>query len=377
MEEYQVKMNLRKSRAKKFLENETTLFTLLFCLTLYGVLQQAVRICFKLFNSDKVSLGLPDVADVRRAEKRRRGKQEEGPPEPGSEQERSRYTLGDLKKVSMSIINYLWMCMLGPIEAGRFWIAAAFWPASQNVSSMYKTMSADFLRAMSGLKWRILGNLTSSPYVLLQMASENCSSETREAFTEKFLDEKPCCLDPYWGRPVHSEVETAFQTGGIGSAAQILMQHVAKFSAEARAVSVREEQLHAVQRKFAGGFNAKARPFVVQSAQTVLATASKHHAARKVRRLDQNVKQWRQLKQAVRRGKVVHPRAKQYGSAFFTFASVKVRQGSTKTRAELRAEWASLPDREKDDWTLRHKAKVALQRRAKEQAIIVQTYIEP
>ena len=81
VEEYRVKMNLRKSRAKKFLENETTLFTLLFCLTLYGVLQQAVRICFRLFNSDKVSLGLPDVADVKRAERRRRGKQEEGPPE--------------------------------------------------------------------------------------------------------------------------------------------------------------------------------------------------------------------------------------------------------------------------------------------------------
>ena len=360
-------MALRKSRSKKFLEDPATGFTLLFCLVLHSLLERPVQVCFRLYDADKRGLRIPTVTNSKANQWRRhRGKQTETLPPPDVELEKQ-YTLADLKRVSLTVTDYLWATFLRPLPASRFFVPTVFWPEGRDQGEMFKVMTADMLKAAAGIKFRICLRYASPPYVLLDLIGD-ISEDTRDMLTQKFLELRACCLDPFWGKPVQDHVRTVLEDRGERAAAKILTDFVKKVATESRGVSLREENLHAIQKKFAGGWHAKARPFPQQCAQSVLAVAARNYAACKLYHKKEHVNvQWSHCKKTIRQGKIRHLRPRQFGSAVFSYVSAQMHRGRQQTVAQFRAEFKALSAADRALWVQRHKSQVALRRRAEHQ----------
>ena len=364
MDAYRQNMALRKKRSKKFLDEPTTTFSLLFCLTLHSILELPVKVCFRLYNADKEGMKIPTIPEKNKRHnlaRRCRVKQSEvlDVPDLDCLSEERAYTIADLKRVSSSVVAYMWDSLTRPLPMSRFNVAAVFWPEDQGRDQMFKCMTTDMLRSVAGIRWRIFDRYDSIPYVLLQMLPETCSWETRQVLTKKFCDMSACCLDSGWGRPVQKHILQVLDAEGEDAAVSRLLTLVSKFSQECRGVSLREENLHALQKRFAGGWRGKARPFAYQSAQTVLAISGRNFAAR---RLFSPLPSWKATKKLFRKGQIVHTRPKQYGSALFTFMAVKLQSGSRQTKHELRCAWKAMTVEEKHPWVVRHKSQVARRR---------------
>ena len=236
---------------------------------------------------------------------------------------------------------------------------------------MFQYMTRQLLRALAALKWRVGYKFQNAPYRLLDMVREDCSKETQNILTEKFLDMPNCCLSPFWGRPVKDDVLSSLERAGDEGvdAAVLLRHHVESFQKQSRGVTIREEHQHAMQRTFAGGWRSKARSFWQQAAQAVLANSSKNHFARRqglVRKA--KLKDWAALKKAVRKRRIIHRRPRQCGNAMFFYVSTKMSQGGPKTKEELCAEWKTLPAAEKQTWKNRQQLSVFRKRQAQRAA---------
>lgn len=362
-------MTKRKGRAKKFLADLTTPFTLLFCLCLHSLLERPVKVCFQLYDADKKALNVPAVSSgssKNTFRRRCKGKQKQMLQDPEICLTEAS-TVADLKVIAQSVTKYIWATFTQPLECSRFVVPTVFWPESRSEDEMFKTMTSAMLKAASGIKFRIFNRFAAAPYVLLPMVAEGSSAETRRIMTEKFLSMKQCCLDALWGRPVQLRIQKELDDAGEDAAACMLAGLVHKVAKECRGVSLREENLHALQKKFAGGWRAKARPFVQQCAQTVLAISAKNHAAcRLYSKVPSQMKAWHQKKAVVRKNVIKHPRPKQFGRPVFTYVATRLQQGSQLTRQQLRNEWQSLSDADKELWTHRHKSQVAQRRHAKQ-----------
>ena len=341
---------------------------------MYFLLEVPVRICFQLFDADARGLGIPNAKEEEKANKRRRLPFKGAndlllPPVDKSKPA----TLPDLLQRSMKVVDYIWRALECPLEATVFEVAAAYWPAEEGKDRMFKSMSADMLKAVAGIKWRICYKFHNPPYCLLDMLSESCTPDTKQASTRKFCEMRSCCLDPFWGRPIKDSVlQEADQDSNLShDEADALERHVRQFARECRGASIREEHLHAAQKKFSGGATFKARSFLQQSAQTVLAVSSKNFIARRhqlqKRRI---VTEWQGKKKTLRKGKVRHARPKQLGNPSFSYVAHRLGQGSKKSHAELRQEFKDLSAADKEAWVWRHQTKAARKRQAQAAAEI-------
>ncbi|CAE7247228.1 unnamed protein product [Symbiodinium sp. CCMP2592] len=369
---FRASMTLRKSRAKKFLEDPTSLFSLLCTLCMNFLLDVPMRVCFKLFDADKEGLDIPNRQKEERPRKCRRlrckGAQAFQIPQID---ETKQYTLLDINSSSLRVVDYVWKALEAPLELTVLQVPAVFWPQTRGTDDMFQYMTRQLLKALAALKWRVGYKFQNAPYRLLDMVREDCSKETQSILTEKFLDMPDCCLSPFWGRPVKDDVLSSLERAGDEAVdpAVLLKNHVENFKKQTRGVTIREEHQHAMQRTFAGGWRAKARSFWQQAAQAVLANSSKNCFARRqglVRKA--KLKEWASLKRAVQKRRIIHSRPRQCGNAMFFYASTKMSQGGPKTKDELFAEWKSLPAAEKQNWKNRQQLSVIRKRQAKRAA---------
>ena len=369
MDGFRKSMALRKSRSKKFLEEATSLFTLLFSLAMNFLLNGPLKTCFLLFDADKEGLGIPNHPKEEDPKKYRRVRHKgaEALQLPELDEDRQ-YTLTDLHSSCLKVVDYLWKALEAPLELTILQVPAMYWPASRPDADMYRYMTGDMLRSLGGLKWRVCHRFYNPPHCLLSMLEPSCSHETRRNMTQKFVQMTLCCLSPAWGEPVRDDIVAAASCeseDAEGADVQVLMKHVQCFSDQSRSVSIREEHQHALQRKFAAGFNSKPRAFWQQASQTVLANSSRNFFNRQHGLVRKDLKRhWVGLKDIARTKKVVHKRPKQHGNAMFFYVGSQISLGSTKTHAELRAEWKCMSALQKQPWIWRQQTAVAKKREA-------------
>ena len=266
LDDFRRKMAVRKRRSKAFLQNPTALFKLLFGLCMNFLVDVPVKICFMLFDADKDGLGIANPQKEERRCKRRRlrckGANALHIPPIDSEK---KYDLTDLHVSSLKVVDYVWKALEAPLDLTVFQVPAIFWPEMRSSSDMFRFMSSDMLQVLAAFKWRVSYKFCNPPFCLLGMLSEGCSEEAKTCLTQKFLDMNSCCLSQFWGQPVKEELLSGIE--GEGSVpADVLQLHVSKFAKQCRAVSIREERQHAIQRTFAGGWRSKARSFWQHSA---------------------------------------------------------------------------------------------------------------
>ena len=361
LDAYRQTMALRKNRADQFLQDEESTFSLLSMLTLNLLLQRVTRVAFKLTNADKDGLGFP-----RKAEKRRRISRK-GPAGHASDadaavggHENGPRTAADLLIAARSVIRDLWKLLDTDVHESVWCVAVAYWPASQPVSSMLMTLAADMLKTLAALKFRITMRFEVPPLFFWgqRFLGDNVEDEGElDPNVQHFLRTSPCCLDPWWGRVVQKDVAAEpHDPSGL------LADHVSCFTKHARLVSVREETMHALQRKVAGGFAAKPRSFDRQAASVVLATASDHFMARGGRNLNSAHTTVKTAMTVIRKKKVTHARPRQFGNGMFAFVGEMLKQNPGSTQEHWRQVWKELPAQEREGWKARQRFKVASKR---------------
>ena len=132
-----------------------------------------------------------------------------------------------------------------------------------------------------------------------------------------------------------------------------------------RAVSSREENLHAQQRVAAGGWKAKATLFSKQAAESILRCSLDNFISRTGVLPDKAPKAVQAASKVARKRKWIHKRPRQYGNPMFQYINARKKEPDcTNTFQELRAEWASLSVEAKSRWKNQHIAKVAAHRLA-------------
>ena len=194
-------------------------------------------------------------------------------------------------------ISQLWRLLLSDVDKSILCVATAFWSAGLDASDMFTSLACDIFNQIAALKFRITQQFSSAPQSLLHLASD-VQPEQAAATLDQFQQTPMCCLDPGWARPVRVHIAQVPDPGAA------LAQHVRAYLKHNRPVSVREEKLHAVQRRMAAGVNAGARCFERQAASCVLSMASDHFAARGGRDLQSADPKVKKAMQIIRKKKL-------------------------------------------------------------------------
>ena len=173
---------------------------------------------------------------------------------------------------------------------------------------------------------------------------------------KKFLALRPCCLDPFWSKPLQEKV--AADKMEFGNA-------IKQFFASLRPVSLREEQAHTIQRLAAGGEKARAVTSVRQRASSVAFAVKRHYTARGGRNLDFAKNEVRTKYKTIQKGKrEIFERPNQMGSTmiFYVNSQFKLKGG---TRQDHKTAWQALSAEQKELWKSRHQNSVRLRRAQK------------
>ena len=320
---------------------------------------------FKLINSEREKLGFPrDGAERARHAKRRRlsmkGLEPASQPRAADVQSQ-KFSLQDILTASRGVVRDLWK-LLDCDESRSLWsVAAYFWPADQPQDEMLAALTGHSLKTLAALKFRITMKFDFPPYSLLGMSAASDVGQGDEAGepdprVEAFLRMPPCCLDPFWGQVVQSDVKNGVDSYGA------LDDYVATFEKHGRVVSLREEAAHALQRKLAGGFIAKPRAFDRQAASMVLCTAQEHFTARGGKCLKSAAHRIQNAMEVVRKKKIIHHRPKQFGSGMFAFISHQLKTHPGSSRERWRTAWKDMSLQQRSPWNARHRMAVAIRR---------------
>lgn len=351
-------MAVRKSRSLAFMRNPLSAFSLFMMLTMNLLLQNIVGVAFKLI---KVGLDMPSE----KRSKRRRLRHKASPHSPDhvedDKDDNRKYSILDVLKTTQSALQLLWRVLQCAVENSVFCVAAAFYPPEAQAprNEMYEQISSDVLKTIAGLKFRIIQRFAESPFSLVDLTQDTPEPVVRKKL-DAFLGQRKCCLDVGWSQPVQADLlkEEHDQLG-------LLLDHVDQFRKNGRSVTVREEALHAQQRRLANGFHSRPKPFPRQAAESVVAVAAANFTARGGRanlqaappRVVQGVRK-------VRKNKLKHTRPSQMGNPMLTFVSTKLRANPGTTREHWRQQWTTLPPSARTSWTLRHKTQVRQRRTA-------------
>ena len=365
LEAYAQTMRTRKSRSDAFLRDPKATFSLLSLLTLHLLIQTITQVAFKLVHSDRERLGFSrDGYEKAQHAKRRRcsmkGLQPQAAPVAADVQTPS-VSLQQLLTATRAVIRNLWKLLDGD-EARSVWsVAASYWPADQSRDELLEALTSDSLKTIAALKFRITMKFDFPPYSLLGMSAAADLGEADEAGdpdprVAAFLSTPACCLDPFWGQVVQSDVKQEVDTCGA------LSDHIAIFEKHTRAVSLREEATHALQRKLAGGFTARPRAFDRQAASMVLSTAEEHFKARGGQCLTSAEPDVQKSMELVRKKKVVHHRPKQFGSGMFAYIAHQLKIRPKTSREHWRMVWKGMTLEQKAPWTARNRMTVAVRR---------------
>ena len=368
-------MAIRKSRSDSFLKDETAAFSLLCVLSLQLLLQRITRAAFQLMHADREQLGFSRLgADLERAKRRRRcSKQAAG--EHTAESVAGRvYTLKDVLTSTRSVMKDLWALLASNVRETLWCVATSYWPPEKGSSEMFEMLTNDTLKTIAALKFRITMRFDFPPLSLLGLrvathergpapASGGQPQEVEEIDprVQGFMQTSSCCLDPFWGRVVQDALREEV------AVTEALADHVNSWEKHTRAVSVREEKEHALQRKLASGYVARPRTFHHQAAGMVLSSAAGHFHARGGRSLKSPDPVVQKAMALVRKKRVIHARPKQFGSGMFLFVSAKLKANSGTTREHWRAVWKGMNDGERSGWVARHRMAVATRRAQQKQ----------
>lgn len=351
-DEFHRAQTLRKSRAKKFLSDEMAMYSLLVALTFHHYLSCITKVGFRLMDADRRDISKEQLPQRQRQkrEKRRlrfKGAQAFHIEDPPCE-ETSKFA--DIFSSAQKVVSLFWKALTAPeaLTKSHFAIPAAFYPASRSRDDMRKQVSEDILKSIAQLKWRLLIQQLRTPYSFLDPETE-CDPTT--------LTSSPtCCLDPFWGRQVQSDLKHA------DDPVARLEGHIKAFSENARGVSHREETMHASQRVLASGWRSKAPLFRSQAAAMVCQTSLRNYTSRTGQSCQQAPKHVIQAARSARVKKITHKRPRQYGSPLFTYINSMKQEGSTLTNEELREAWKGLCHADRADWKRKHVARVATKR---------------
>ena len=350
------------------MRNPLSAFSLFNMLTMTLLLMNIVAVAFKLITSEKEALQIPSKGAEEKRKKRRRFRHKIPPDFPqvidDAEDDNRKYSLLDVLKASQSTLQLLWRMLQCTIENSVFCVAAAFYPAEAEAprDEMYRQISHDVLRTIAGLKFRIIQRFDTSPFNLVDLTQDTPEPVARKKL-DAFLGQSKCCLDVGWSQPVQADVlkEQHDQLG-------LLLDHIDQFRKNGRSVTVREEALHAQQRRIASGYSARPKKFQRQAAESVVAVAAENFIARGGRaNLQAAPPQVVQGVRTVRKGTLKHSRPSQMGNPMLTFISSKMRANPGTSKDHWVGQWQTLPPNTKTSWVLRHKTQVR-QRRAVDKA---------
>ena len=344
-------MATRKRRPKQFLSDPLAAFTILLMLTLHHYLSQVTQIAFALTNADRKGIQQQQPSQRKAKKLRRRlrfkGAEAFADPQPLPETP----SLADLFAKASEVIVLLWKTIQCPeaLTQTLFAIPAAYFPETEEKETMYRRLTDDLLKTISGLKWRFLDKTTSSPYKYLDLIPKDIEDESAQTAASDLCGTPPCCLDPFWGRPILDSVKEA---GDAEMQGRVLSTHMKTFGENVRGVSSREECLHATQRVAAGGWKGKAALFERQSADSVIRSSLDHYTLRSGISVGKQSKEMKASTKSVRKRVAAnkHCRPKQYGSAFFHFKNCRKRDGCTATFQELHEQWKHMEAVEKEQW---------------------------
>ena len=131
---FRASMALRKSRAKTFLEDPTSLFSLLCTLCMNFLLDVPMKVCFKLFHADTEGLDIPNRQKEENPRKRTRlrckGAQAFQIPQID---ETKQYTLLDINSSSLRVVDYIWKALEAPLELTVLHVPAVFLAANTRI----------------------------------------------------------------------------------------------------------------------------------------------------------------------------------------------------------------------------------------------------
>ncbi|CAE7699041.1 unnamed protein product [Symbiodinium sp. CCMP2592] len=357
-------MALRKSRSLTFMRNPLSAFSLFNMLTMTLVLMNIVAVAFKLITSEKEALQIPSKGAEEKRKKRRRLRHKVPADFPrvmdDAEDDNRKYSVLDVLKATQSTLQLLWRMLQCRIENSVFCVAAAFYPAEAQGArdEMYQQISHDVLRTIAGLKFRITQRFDESPFNLVDLTQDTPEPVARKKL-DAFLGQEKCCLDAGWSRPVQADVlkEQHDQLG-------LLLDHIDQFRKNGRSVTVREEALHAQQRRIASGYHARPKKFQRQAAESVVAAAAENFIARGGRaNLQAAPPKVVEGVRKVRKNTLKHSRPSQMGNPMLSFVSTKMRANPGTSKEHWVGQWRNLAPNAKTSWVLRHKTQVR-QRRA-------------
>ena len=291
------------------------------------------------------------------------------------------YGMLDLFQAARETIDLFWCALLSD---DAFWNslfavpAKLFWPQGHSQNDMLERTSRDILKAIAGLKWRLLQKAKEFPYRLLAMCRDNASDDFMRSQLEEFKSTPVCCLDFWWGKQVH---EVVTNLADPREQLACLKKHVDEFNSNARAVSSREETMHAQQRKVAAGWKASSPAFDKQAAEIVLRTSWANFSTRcRVKKgMPAAVKAAARL---VRKQQVKHKRPRQWGNALYSYVASRRKENPEVTFEALKIEWAGLGEAARAQWkakqrfavsTRRFQSKLAREHMQKQPAEVVPT----
>lgn len=354
-------MFVRKKRSKDFLDSDLAAFNLLLVLTFHHYMSRIQQAAFSLHDGDKSGIDLK-ASEKQQARKKKRllfkGAEHFHAPPVLRDREPS---LLDVYSQSRDIINLFWrlLTMADGFDQTLFCVPAAFWPSSLSEDAKLSRLSSDIMKTIAGLQWRILYRAKMAPYSLLQLADPSFPDDVAEERVESFLQTPSCCLDSFWGQPVKDHILAEDPENQLF----LMKEHIHNFAKNSRGVTSREESLHAVQRRKAGGWSSAPIPFRKQASMMVLHTSSVNFVARGGR--DHKFGAPSPLKKAsrmVRKREVKHVRPRQLGNPVFFYMQAARKNGSTLTNKELNLEFKNLVPAEKDMWSRRSRLHVARKR---------------
>jgi len=344
-------MATRRRRSKQFLSDPMAAFTILLMLTLHHYLSQVTQIAFALTDADRKGIQQKQPTQRKKEKLRRRlrfkGAEAFAEPQPLPDTP----SLADLFAKASEVVQLLWKAIQCPeaLAEALFAIPAAYFPETEHKETMHRKLTDDLLKTISGLRWRFLDKTMSPPYKYLDLIAKDVEDESAQKAADDLCGTPPCCLDPFWGKPIFDAVKEA---GDADIQGRALSTHMKTFGENVRGVSSREECLHASQRVAAGGWKGKAALFERQSADSVVRCSLDHYTLRSGISVGKQSKEMKVKTKSVRKRVAAnkHSRPNQYGSAFFFFKNCKKRDGCTATFQELNRQWQQMEDVEKGQW---------------------------
>ena len=363
-------MAVRKQRSKQFVSNKYAAFNMLFTLAFHYLLTRVAATAFALMNADRDDIAnkKPTQREEGRLRKRLRFKGAQAFLEAEQQQKNPGSTMTEVFANTAEVIDLLWQILTSPsaLNDTIFAVVVSFWPQGASRQDMLDRITVDILKTLCGLKWRILYQSHMPPYKYIYLHTANSDDDNANAAaseaTAELLGFASCCLDPFWARPVQSELK---QIADPSEQASRLQYHINNFASNCRGVSSREENMHAQQRVSAGGFKSKAALFPRQAAECVLRNSLDNFTSRTGIVGNTAPPEVKAASRVARTRKVCHKRPRQFGSTMIFYMSARKREGANLSNKELRDEWANLPQPAKARWKAQHVAKVASQRLAK------------